>query len=113
MGTINARGGRIFFDFRYKDQRHREYTKLDDKPANRKRAKLILERLEAEIVLGSFDYSKYFPNSPRADEYSVLNQRIEKALSSTPLFKDFANQWFTEHQIGWKYSYKETLKGSL
>ena len=56
MQRVDQRFPRLFFDFRYKDERCREYTKLPDTPANRKRAKLILERLEAEIVLGSFDY---------------------------------------------------------
>jgi integrase len=113
MGSINSRGNRIFFDFRYRDRRHREYTKLKDTPANRKRAKMILERLEAEIVLGSFDYAKYFPNSPRAAEFASQKERIQLAKSSSPLFKEFAELWFSEHQIGWKHSYKETLRGSL
>lgn len=63
MGAINTRKGLIFFDFRYKGVRCREYTKLPDNAANRKRAKVVLERIEAEITLNTFDYSNYFPNS--------------------------------------------------
>ena len=60
-------------DFRYRGVRCREYTKLTDKPANRKRLQAIIEHVEAEILLGSFDYAAYFPNSDRVAQFSDLN----------------------------------------
>ena len=41
MGSIRARpqNGKLFFDFRYRGQRCREQTVLDDTPVNRKKAK--------------------------------------------------------------------------
>ncbi|MBU0500715.1 MAG: DUF3596 domain-containing protein [Gammaproteobacteria bacterium] len=39
MANIRARkdNGKLFFDFRYKGERCREQTALDDNPANRKK----------------------------------------------------------------------------
>ena len=55
MGSIRSRSGKLFFDFRYRGVRCREQTKLSDTPANRKRVTNILERIEAEILVGTFD----------------------------------------------------------
>lgn len=65
MGSINVRGNKLALDFRYKGQRCREQTKLEDTSSNRKRLKNILERIEAEILLNTFNYAEYFPNSNR------------------------------------------------
>lgn len=54
MGSINVRSGKLLLDFRFKGERCREQTKLIDSPANKKRAKQILDRIEAEITLGTF-----------------------------------------------------------
>ena len=62
MGNIRARSdnGKLFFDFRFRSKRCREQTTLDNNPSNTRKLKKILERIEAEITLGSFDYAKYF-----------------------------------------------------
>jgi integrase len=60
MGSIRARGKLLFIDFRYRGTRCREQTKLTDTPANRKRLLGILERVEAEILLGTFSYEAYW-----------------------------------------------------
>ena len=46
MASINAKSGLLFFDFSYKGQRCREYTKLTDTSAHRKRMETILARSE-------------------------------------------------------------------
>lgn len=78
MGTVNARGGKLFMDFRYQGVRCREYTKLTDKPANRKRLTSIMERIEAEILLGSFDYATYFPESKLASQFKERDKRKDR-----------------------------------
>ena len=43
MGTVNAlSNGTLFMDFRFRGKRCKEYTKLKDSPANRKKLKTIL-----------------------------------------------------------------------
>ena len=113
MGTINSRGGKLFLDFRYRGVRCREYTKLEDKPANKKRASTLMERIDAEILLGTFSYAVYFPNSKRVAHFESHTQRLDRIDADVPVFRDFAEQWFTECQVGWKHSYKITLRTSL
>src|SRR5690554_5721750 len=86
--------GKLFFDFRYAGKRCREQTALDNTPANRKKLETILKRLEAEITLGSFEYHKYFPNSPVAQKFTKQAD-VQKAREAhdTPLFKEFSQDW--------------------
>ncbi len=92
MASITKRGDMLHVDFRYKKQRCREATGLNDLPQHRRRLQTILKRLEAEIVLGTFDYGKYFPNSRRAEEFHKLDQRAAALNADAPLFSDFAQQ---------------------
>ena len=62
MGSINQRNGKLLADFRYMNQRCREQTQLSDTSANRKRLTRLLKTIEAEILLGTFEYAKYFPS---------------------------------------------------
>lgn len=67
MGSIRKlpTKGTLFMDFRFQGQRLREYTLLADTPANRKRLQKVLDRIEGEIALGTFDYEKTFGNPDR------------------------------------------------
>ncbi len=113
MGSIRERRGLLFIDFRYLGVRCREYTKLSDKPANRKRLNTVLERVEAEITLGTFDYATYFPKSDRIAQFKDHDERRVQLQSDTPIFSDFSDLWFSENEIGWKHSYRITLRSSL
>ena len=113
MGSIRSRSGKLFFDFRYRGVRCREQTKLRDNPVNRKRTMTILERIEAEILVGTFDYATYFPNSNSTDRFRHIDAVKLASQSSIPSFQDFAETWFTENEPRWKYSYKITLRTSL
>lgn len=113
MGSINDRNGRLFFDFRYLGKRCREQTKLTDTPANKKRAKKILERIEAEIILGTFEYKNYFPSSNRAVELTKQKILIEELSSGIPSFKSFSETWYLENEVAWRASHKRSVKGSL
>jgi len=113
MGSIRSRSGKLFFDFRYRGVRCREQTKLSDNPVNRKRATTILERIEAEILVGTFDYAAYFPNSNSTERFRHIDAVQLSSSSSIPSFRDFADTWFTENEPRWKYSYKITLRTSL
>ncbi len=113
MGSIRERRGLLFIDFRYLGVRCREYTKLSDKPANRKRLNTVLERVEAEITLGTFDYATYFPKSDRIAQFKDHEERRVQLQSDTPIFSDFSDLWFSENEIGWKHSYRITLRSSL
>lgn len=108
MAAIRESKGKLFIDFRYRKQRCREFTGLTDTPQHRRRLQTILKRLEAEIVLGTFDYSKYFPNSLRAEEFRKLEQRAAALNADAPLFSDFAQLWMEEKKVEWRQSYIDT-----
>nr|WP_244656482.1 DUF3596 domain-containing protein [Psychrobacter cibarius] len=46
-------------------KRCRETTNLTDTPVNRKKLEKVIEKMEAEIILGLFNYAKYFPKSDK------------------------------------------------
>jgi integrase len=121
MGSIRTltSKGTLFMDFRFAGQRLREYTMLPDTPANRKRLQKALDRIETEIALGSFDYTKTFGKPlPAGNNEDADNTCQELAATSarpngTPLFRDFADLWFVEAEVTWRRSYRITQRGCL
>ncbi len=111
MGSVSVRpeNKKLFFDFRFQGKRCREQTTLDDTPANRKKMKQVLDRIEAEITLGQFDYGKYFPDSPRTQQFREMKRRKEMALADTPLFSTFADVWLAEMKIQWRESHYDAV----
>ncbi len=118
MGTLNERNGLLFLDFRYKGCRCREYTKLEDNKANRARAAKLLKKIEAEIVLDTFDYGKYFPNSKRKAQFAEIEERKWSAKKyfdapSSPRFEEFAKTWMAEKKVEWSKSHYLEVEGIL
>tara|TARA_R110001592_G_scaffold231541_1_gene488699 strand:+ start:804 stop:2036 length:1233 start_codon:yes stop_codon:yes gene_type:complete len=113
MASIGVRSNRIYIDFRYKGVRCREQTKLNDTPANQKRAKKILERIEAEITLDTFDYARYFPKSKRVADFQKHARRIDQLNSDTPTFAEFSAVWFSETEVSWRNSHKDNVALTL
>lgn len=114
MGSIRARSetGKLFLDFRFQGKRCREQTLLDDTPANKKRLKAMLDKIEAEITLGSFNYIEYFPSSKLA-EFFKHKATVIGNLNNAPLFRVFADTWFNEMKIGWRISHQSSISGIL
>jgi len=65
-GVRAASDTSIQIDFRYKGVRCRERLSLAPTPANLKYAKRLKASIEHEIATHTFDYSRHFPDSPRA-----------------------------------------------
>jgi integrase len=129
MGSVRTLTGRgtLFMDFRYKGERCREYSALDDTPANRKRLQKALDAIEAEIKDGTFDYAKTFPGSrslsrttgvsvpsPAVSPQTQVATAATAALAPpTPTFRDFTTTWLSEHQVEWRRSHIKVLKSTL
>lgn len=109
MATIRERSGRLIADFRYMGMRCRETTNLEDNAYNRRVLKKRLEQLEAEIVLGTFDYEKYFPKSKRIEEFKQKKHQQIAVQTNVPLFKDFTQVWFSQKKIEWRSSYQDKI----
>ena len=113
MASVNTKNGKLFIDFRYKGIRCKEYTRLPDKPQNRKRLAEIANRIEAEVLLGTFDYARYFPNSNQVEKFRVTENRTACARSNMPTFKEFAEVWFLEKQPEWRNSYITNIRQTM
>ncbi len=133
MASIQVRKEtrQLIFDFYYKGVRCREQTTLDDTSANRKKMQKVLDRMDSEIAAGTFDYRQFFPGSKNAEKFdvtnspAVLNQAVVSTMAQavavqasagvagTPLFRDFAETWFTEKEVEWRRSHKKIIRGDI
>lgn len=115
MASIREKNGKLFFDFRFRGKRCREQTALADSARNRKAMKKIMDKIEAEIMLGTFDYAKYFPGSKNALKFSTQqpSATLVPTKTQTPLFESFANTWFDQFSIGWRRSHKATVRSTI
>lgn len=118
MGSINERGGLLFLDFRYQGQRCREYTKLTDSKVNRNRTEKLLKKIEAEIIVGAFEYGKYFPNSKLREKFDEVDERKRQSQAyfnapDSPRFGEFAQTWLAEMKIEWSKGHYEDVEGVL
>ena len=126
MASIRCRkdSGTLLIDFSFKGIRCREQTALPDTPANRKRLQKLLDTIENEIKSGTYEYQKYFPDSKLATRFEEIDRLGTKAapasvavtqayanseVGATPLFGQFADEWFAENEIRWRKSYRQTL----
>lgn len=116
----------LFIDFRHQGRRCREYTKLADTAANRKKLGKLVKALDMALESGSFDYASFFPDSKRvppesavpsaapqmmvvAPAYPVGMVPIPQPVQRTPLLRDFAETWIGESEVTWRSSYKRTV----
>lgn len=113
MGSLISRNGVLYLDFRFKNQRCREVTRLPDTPANRKKCTAFLQRIDAEITLGSFDYAAYFPEGGKIELFRNLAKRTASAKSGIPTFGEFSRIWFAERQPEWRASYQTSIEAAL
>lgn len=116
VASINERNGLLFFDFRYRGIRCREYTKLTDTPANRKRMEKVLAKIEQAIATASFDYAVFFPESRMVERFSGPSSgRSQPAAArpSSPNFGEFINDWYAQSLPGWRKSHAATVRSSI
>ena len=113
MASIRSRNKKLVVDFRYLGVRCRETTNLIDTPEHRKKLQKIIERMEAEIVLGTFNYAQYFPKSDKAERMMYLSERKECITTNVPSFTQFAELWFSEKEIEWRATQRRKVREIL
>jgi integrase len=135
MGSIRKREdtGLLFIDFRYNSIRSREQTALPDNTANRKKVQKVLDRLEAEIAAGTFEYRRFFPGSKNAEKFDApdpiastnqVSQAVAGALGQTtgqmsagffgtPKLSEFVETWYSEKEVEWRRSHKTNVRADL
>ena len=126
MGSVNSRGSKLYLDFRYCGIRCREQTLLTDTAANIRKLTKLMNQIDADIRLGCFVYSEYFPESKNATKFvkaDIQSRRKKEELlgayktASKGLqgitsisFEEFAHEWFAENEVRWKTSYVNSMK---
>ena len=118
MANVNQRNGLLFFDFRYRGIRCREYTKLDDTPTNRKRMQKVLDRIEHAIADGSFEYGAFFPGSANATRFAASGAQGQLPLrnapcATTPAFRVFVEDWYRQTYPTWRKSHAATVRSTI
>lgn len=113
MATIKTRANVLYIDFRYKGVRCREKTKFGDTAENRKLLAPIVKKLDACITLDTLNYADFFPKSKKVQLFDDLEKRKSICVSSSPLFKDFAEVWYSEKEVEWKNSQKLKIQDVL
>jgi len=138
MSNIRVRKetGRLFLDFRVFGVRCREQTELPDTKANRKLLAKLDDSIKVAVANGSYKHEHFFPMSKRIAEVEEARLAMStpthktptsstlatseiyvdvapSSLKPTPLFSEFANQWYSEMEVGWKRSHRTTTRGVL
>lgn len=128
MASIRVRpeSGKLYFDFQYQGERCREYSLLDDTPTNRRKMEKVLEKIEADIARGTFDYGRYFPGSKMTKRFApppavpagaaIRLPRASQTVLSAPLaptFSEFVEKWLPQKQVEWRYSHRVTIESTL
>ena len=109
MGKVRrTEAGYLYFDFRYKGIRCKEYTELKESPENIKLMNDALKRIESEIRLGTFSYGKYFPESKNASKFNE-----ETGPKIGVMFEEYANTWYKNNKISWKPSVQRDFQSVM
>tara|TARA_R110000824_G_scaffold360260_1_gene547967 strand:- start:67 stop:1302 length:1236 start_codon:yes stop_codon:yes gene_type:complete len=127
MGKVRERKetGKLYLDFMFEGLRCREQTALPDTPANRKKCEALLQKVEAKILLGEFDYAEFFPGSKNlkklakagalsgSSRASNVMADPDQETDQSPLFPDFADLWLQENKIQWRASHLRNVESIL
>ena len=126
MASIQVRkeSNTLIIDFYWQGKRCREQTLLVDSSSNRKRLSKVAEKIEEKISIGEFNYREFFPTSKNAAKFdlpqpsaTVVAQAVSGIgnpdVGSTPLFKDFAEVWYSEKAVEWRTSHKKTIRDDI
>tara|TARA_R110002060_G_scaffold51424_6_gene62366 strand:- start:8756 stop:9913 length:1158 start_codon:yes stop_codon:yes gene_type:complete len=107
MAAINVRKetSRLYIDFRLNGIRCREQTALRDTLNNRRLLNKLIDKMNAEIFLGIFDYSKTFPASRMARKF----KNTKNSTCESRRFINFSKTWFNEMKPSWRESYTKTI----
>lgn len=86
-------------------------TLLTDTAANNRKLTKLMNQIDADIRLGCFVYSEYFPESKNATKFvkEDIQSRRKKKSSWEPTkslqgitsisFEDFDHEWFAENEV--------------
>lgn len=90
MAYVRRDRGWLSIGFNYRGRQCTEYLHLEDTPSNVAEAERRARMVTKKMARGEFDYEKEFPDSPNLTKLGLRRAHV-------PTFKEFAEQWATEH----------------
>lgn len=109
MGHVRiTKAGYLYFDFHYRGIRSKEFTELKNTPENMKIMTDAMQKIDGEILLGTFIYEKYFPGSKQADKFSGKG-KVEGEIT----FGEYTKQWYKNNKIEWKPSVRKDFSSII
>lgn len=98
----------------YKSIRFRETLGIKDTRNNRALVKSKVDEINMDLLAGTFDLRKHFPNSKNIEKFDRLNmptsfdtspQFQDETLIELPKFHEFVKTWMEENAISWRTSH--------
>ena len=99
-GSVYSRGGKLWVNFRYLNERVREPSGLDDTAENRKTVRKQLDLIIAEINNGIFEFAKRLPHSSKKDYFAELEGRTVTKDPAAVIFGDYVKKWWADMKPG-------------
>lgn len=105
----------------YKSIRFRETLGIKDTRNNRALVKSKVDEINMDLLAGTFDLRKHFPNSKNIEKFDRLNmptsfdtspQFQDETLIELPKFHEFVKTWMEENAISWRTSHRKNV-GSI
>ena len=120
---VRKRTNQLIIDFYFKGARCREQTTLENSQANRKKLQKLIDMIETDIAAGTFDYQQYFPSSKNVAKFKSVSEEGQGAAnapttqqrpqSDLPLFRDFAETWFSEKEVEWRRTHRISTRADI
>lgn len=112
--------GNLYLDFSYRGNRFREQTALADTPQNRKVLERLAIRIDRDIAKGRFEYSTYFPDSPRCAVFAAPAMgMLQTPPARLPIpevqmpFREASDIWFAENKPQWRHTNASAIRSIL
>ena len=125
MASIRQHRGKLLLDYRLAGGRRRAYTQYEDNAGNRALLEPIAEHVD-RLIAAHGDVDAYLVKigliapatlpslvPSAAPTLAITVAPAPPSLVSTPLFAEFAEQWFGEFKVGWRRTYVTTVRGIL
>src|SRR5262245_34322568 len=111
MATIKSDKNRLLVDFSWKGVRCREYLGFADTKEGRAQARQKRIQIEADLVTGTFQYAKWFPQSKRAK--TIFAPPPAPAETRPPAFGTFAREFVERRKVLTTHAHYLDLKSLL
>ncbi|MCK9228829.1 MAG: site-specific integrase [Syntrophorhabdaceae bacterium] len=96
-GSVRSINGKLYWDFRYLNERVREKTGQEDTRENLRQARSDLNRIMIKIEDGKFRFADEFPKSPRRERFTLKEREIrgrQKLQPEDVNVGDYIRTWY-------------------